>query len=130
MENIKEIVRIKSKKMAPLVIDFLISVANGSYRINLNEIIKKHPKYPIHKMNNLFYGLDLKKSNPVLLNSGDRVLRYLVEYGLVKVECILQSEGIYKLYSDIFELQKAKNIVNIGYFEREVNLQLSLFQKN
>jgi len=129
MENIKEIVKIKSKKMAPLVIDFLISVANGSYKINLDNVIKKHPKFTFHKTG-LFYGLDLKKSNPVLLNSGDRVLRYLVEYGLVKVECILQSEGIYKLYSDIFELQKAKNIVNIGYFEREVNLQLSLFQKN
>lgn len=125
---VKEWVKIKHKKMSPLVLDFLFAVANGDYKFDEAYFYNKHPKYPRIGNKGWFYGIDLKKSNNVLLNSGDRVMRQLIEDGLINVDCIFQADGIYKLKSDLFELQNAKISVLAGGFLKDVDLQLNIFR--
>jgi hypothetical protein len=123
-----EWIKVKHKKMSPLVIDFLLAVANEDYKFDYDNFFSKHPKYQRIPDKNWFYGIDLKKSNPILLNSGDRIMRQLIEDGLIKVDCIFQSDGIYKLKSDLFELQNAKNSVLAGGFFKDLDLQLNIFK--
>lgn len=130
MSAVMEWVKIKNKKMAPLVIDFLVDVESKKYKFDSTYFYKKHPSYPRFSLINWFYGIDLKRSNPILLNSGDRIMRQLVEDGLVNVECIFQADGIYKLRSDIFELEKARKAITAGGFEREAKAQIDIFSRN
>lgn len=123
-----EWIKIKHKNMSPLVIDFLLAVANGDYKFDATYFYNKHPKYPRVLNRNWFYGIDLKKSSPILFNSGDRVMRQLIEDGLINVDCIFQADGIYKLKSDLFELQNAKISVLAGGFFKEIDLQLNIFR--
>jgi len=125
-----EWIKVKHKKMSPLVLDFLFAVENGGYKFDSDYFFQKHPKYPRLGNKNWFYGIDLKKSNPILLNSGDRIMRQLIEDGLIKVECVFQSDGIYKLKSDLFELQNAKNSVLAGGFMKVIDDQLNIFSRN
>jgi len=129
MDSVKtEWIKVKHKKMSPLVIDFLLAVALDEYKFDSNYFFQKHPKYPKLGNKNWFYGIDLKKSNPILLNSGDRIMRQLIEDGLIKVDCIFQSDGIYRLNSKSSELKNAKSSVLAGGFTKIIDPQLNIFK--
>jgi hypothetical protein len=129
MDSVKtEWIKVKHKKMSPLVIDFLLAVALDEYKLDSNYFFQKHPKYPKLGNKNWFYGIDLKKSNPILLNSGDRIMRQLIEDGLIKVDCIFQSDGIYRLNSKSSELKNAKSSVLAGGFTKIIDPQLNIFK--
>jgi hypothetical protein len=99
----KHPVKIKFKygnRVLLLVIDFLITVnkrENDRNVFTLKELI--------------FY---------TSLNSGGEYLRECRTKGLIKYNVPLRKKGKYILKSDIFDLERAKNIINDGKYYVEV----------
>lgn len=77
--------------------------------------------YKIAKVNKKeFYAAEVRSHHQLLMDSGDRYLRHLREKDLIKFIVPCKRKKTHILKSDIFDIQRAKNIINAGGYYKEL----------